>query len=429
MRKYLIAILMVIIIATSIRAQNYAYVLNGLAETLSRIDLESGQVNNNIVTLGVVPNQVVYGNDMLYVVNSLSPSLMIIDPSNNSIAAQVFMPMNSNLWNVAVDENYAYVTGLATNSVYVVDLDTRSITDTLSTGTSPEGVLVHDNRLYVTNTGFNPIDFSYGQGSISVYDLSARTELSRINVGVNPQNLLVGPDGMINVICTGDYVSHSGIVYFIDPWDLLAVDSLSLGGQPTMALGNSAGKVYVAAGGWSSDGYIYSYDGNTHQALHTDANPIEVDLGVMGLAIDSLGNLYAACQMADHVDKITEDGTIGAAYSVGDGPSSIAIIDTRTAIDDPVNIPDKIALEPAYPNPFNGSTTLTIDGLIAGEANIEIFDVTGRLVNRLSINDLGTIKHSVTWSGTDCYGNDVASGVYFARMAGTSQARKLVMIR
>ena len=431
MRKIAIIFVAIVLTAGMAYGQNYAYVLDGLAETISTIDLESGEVTNAILNLGDVPNQVIYDNQRLYVVNSMSPSLMIIDPATNTLEYEIPMPTNSNPWNVDVDEDYAYVTGMAANSVYIVNLDNGEILNTLSTGVSPEGVLVNDDRLYVTNTAFNPIDFSYGQGSVSVFNLTNNTEISRINVGKNPQNLLIGPDGMLNVICSGDYGANVGKVYFVDTWDLLAVDSLTLGGQPTVAVSDQAGIVYVAAGGWADDGYIYSYNGNTHQVLHNDSNPIEVNTGVMGLAIDSLGNIYAACQMANKVNKITSNGTVVDTYTMamGSGPASIAIIDSRTDIDDPVSIPAEIALGPAYPNPFNGSTNLTIDGNVDDDAEIEIYDITGRLVNRLSISGSGSINHTVTWSGMDCYGNDVASGIYFARLAGTAQTRKLVMIR
>ena len=122
MRKYIVSFVFLLLLSIWLSAQNDAYVINGLAETLSKIDLETGQVVNHVVTLGSVPNQVICHDEFLFVVNSFSPSLMIIDPGNNSILAEIPMPINSNPWNVAVFDNHAYITGLATSTVYVVDI-------------------------------------------------------------------------------------------------------------------------------------------------------------------------------------------------------------------------------------------------------------------------------------------------------------------
>lgn len=429
MLKYILAAFLTIICSGSSLAQNYAFVLNGLAETLSRINLETGRVDNHIVTLGAVPNQVIYHDNSLYVVNSSSASLMVIDPITNGITDEFALPTNSNPWNVDVAEGYAYVTGLAANAVYKVDLSEGLIVDTWETGLSPEGVLASANRVYVSNTAFNPVDFSYGQGSVSIYDLGSGDELSRVDVGKNPQNLIIGPDGMLNVICTGDYASFWGIVYFIDPAEMSVVDSLTIGGTPTIPVINSSGIAYVAAGGWSDNGYIYSYNCQTRTVIRGSDNPITVSKGAMGLALDSLGMIYCACQMDNVVDQLSPDGTIENSYNMGSGPSSIAIVDSRTGIEENDIIPAAVSLGSPYPNPFNNNVKIPIGGVTENNTFLEIYDITGRLVKKLSLPDRESIYNSVTWNGTGAYGQEVASGVYFVRLSGTTGMVKMVLLQ
>ncbi|RKY56991.1 MAG: hypothetical protein DRP89_00360 [Candidatus Neomarinimicrobiota bacterium] len=43
-----------------------------------------------------------------------------------------------------------------------------------------------------------------------------------------------------------------------------------------------------------------------------------------------------------------------------------------------ISIPEKFALYPAYPNPFNAATTIRFDLPEPAEANIKIYDILGR---------------------------------------------------
>jgi len=423
-------ILVIILVGAGLAlAQNSAYVINGTAETLSKINLESGQVQNHIVTLGAVPNQVICHDEMLYVVNSISASLMVINPADNSIDTDILLPLNSNPWNVAVAGGFAYVTGLATNSVYKLDLTSETVTNTWSVGQSPEGVIVSGNRLYVTNTAFDPYDFSYGQGSVSILDINNGDELERVNVSKNPQAIAVGPDGLINVICTGDYAAISGMIYFIDPWEMMAVDSLATGGFPVKFAINQAGVGFIAAGGWVNAGHVYSYDALNRNLIRGDNDPILVGTGSYGIAIDSIGNIYSVGQIANTVTQFEAEGGILDTYNVGSGPVSIAILDTRVSIKETASVPESSGLKAPYPNPFNSSVIMPFEGETGNNAIIEIFDISGRLVQKLSLMPGNSINRNVIWHGADFNGQKVVSGIYFARLAGTSRAVKMVLLR
>jgi flagellar hook assembly protein FlgD len=63
-------------------------------------------------------------------------------------------------------------------------------------------------------------------------------------------------------------------------------------------------------------------------------------------------------------------------------------------------------------------------------AEIEIYNVNGRLVRRLS-EMLSSGESSLTWDGMDDRGSRAASGVYFARVQANEEAGKgkLVLVR
>ncbi len=85
----------------------------------------------------------------------------------------------------------------------------------------------------------------------------------------------------------------------------------------------------------------------------------------------------------------------------------------------------------AYPNPFNPQTTVKFTNPSAGNVNVGVYDIHGRLIRTLVSDVMVAGEHSIVWDGHDEFGAQVASGVYFARMdAGSAQAtRKLMMVK
>ncbi len=80
-------------------------------------------------------------------------------------------------------------------------------------------------------------------------------------------------------------------------------------------------------------------------------------------------------------------------------------------------VPDAVdRLHPAYPNPFNPATTVRFTLARSGPVRVAIYDVRGRLVQRLVDAHLPAGAHERTWRGTDLAGDAVASGIYVLRL-------------
>ena len=73
-------------------------------------------------------------------------------------------------------------------------------------------------------------------------------------------------------------------------------------------------------------------------------------------------------------------------------------------------LPERIGLE-VFPNPFNASLNIRVEGKISTSAKLAIFDIGGRLVEDLSIS-----SNSIVWDGFDIDGNSAPSGLYFIRL-------------
>ncbi len=83
------------------------------------------------------------------------------------------------------------------------------------------------------------------------------------------------------------------------------------------------------------------------------------------------------------------------------------------------------------PNPFNPATVIRFSLPQPSQVEIEVYDVSGRLVKTLVHEQYVAGEHEVTWRGKDARGRNVASGVYFYSMhAGTfSSSHKMLLAR
>ncbi len=91
-----------------------------------------------------------------------------------------------------------------------------------------------------------------------------------------------------------------------------------------------------------------------------------------------------------------------------------------------LGLPEKIALHPNYPNPFNPLTEIRFDLPEASSVQLVVFDLNGREIARLVDGKLPAGYHSTRFNGSG-----LASGVYFYRLncEGWSQTQRMVILK
>jgi len=334
-----------------------AYVINSLGYTLSKINFKTDVVTQNIATTGFIPNQVVIRDSLIYVVNSGSADIHIYDKNTDTKIDSINIGGGwaRNLWAMDFSDcgRYAYLTCFAADSLFKIDLSTKSKIDSFYIGEAPAGILILEdlNKGYVCNTGFISYPGEYGQGTVAVFDTKGDSILSMINVGTNPQYLDLDEDGELYVICTGDYQSQWGKIYVIDPVSDLVKKVVEVGGSPgfrplnlgakrgvridSFDVGGSPGIIsispdrvgYLAAGGWGTDGEVYTFCTKGDSILHGFLDPLKLpgDSGVVSVTPFQDSTVYTCNFQVDNVTKIDSSGNILKSYFVGDGPQNLAI--------------------------------------------------------------------------------------------------------
>jgi len=88
-------------------------------------------------------------------------------------------------------------------------------------------------------------------------------------------------------------------------------------------------------------------------------------------------------------------------------------------------LPTQFAVQQNYPNPFNAKTLINFDLPVQSDVTISIYNIAGQLVETINGNyEAG--HQQVTWNASD-----VASGVYFAKVAtgDNAQTVKMTMLK
>ncbi|MBL4561934.1 MAG: hypothetical protein JKX79_13215 [Labilibaculum sp.] len=97
------------------------------------------------------------------------------------------------------------------NEVYVVDLNTMTVTGQVSVGAGPEKMIVSNGKLYVSNSGGNSND----DNTVTVIDVDTDQVTEIITVKSCPKDMVVDANGDVWVYCSGvpDYSNWPNVTY------------------------------------------------------------------------------------------------------------------------------------------------------------------------------------------------------------------------
>lgn len=207
--------------------KNGALVLNeGLFQQnsshLSWVNFDNNSVNNiffaevNNRPLGDTGNDIQIYDGRVFVVMNVSSTIEILSATNGKLIKQVSMLQNGIAKQpryIIFNQNKAYIS-CYDGYVDVLNLDNYEIETRIKVGQNPEQLKVSKNKLYVANSG--GLNFPNVDSTVSVIDLSTRTELIKITVGLNPGSVEVDAQGNVFVISRGDFNTISSKLNKID---------------------------------------------------------------------------------------------------------------------------------------------------------------------------------------------------------------------
>ncbi len=266
--------------------------------------LKEHLIQPDVLTTGVLPNQIVRDGEYLYIINSGDASLQRIDIKTMKTDRWYYLPQGSNPWSVAIyNGKKAFVSGWLSHTVEIVDLESGYIKSIPlpdpASGMKPYplAVTISGSRVYVAesaNDGNWPSTYK-PRGAYAVIDAEndvfIETRDSGDNECLNVQEVLVDENNRTFIVCAGDWGTTSlGKVIVMDS------SGNVIGGIP---LGNAPTKLYLHSGkGYLTDMWganIMVIDAVNPAPLRDSSNPVVLkETGfTTSIAFSPGGSIYA----------------------------------------------------------------------------------------------------------------------------------------
>lgn len=302
-------------------------VLNTLSETISRLDPATGSFTVQAAVTGTWTNRITSAANgtILLVTDSGSNEIALLDAGDLARLRTIDVGAGSNPWLArAVDASRGVASNWLKGEVRLLDLARGTAGAAIPTTPGPEGFVVLGETMFVACTNYEGAAGTYGEGRVDVVDLAAPRVVASIPVGTNPQDVLLGPDGMLHVVCTGDYsAGQPGRVDVLDPSLRAVAATVPLEGSPGRVAAGPDGAMWVAG----VTGGIQRYDPFARTVLPDPADPALRASGLSAVAADPAdGRIYVTAFEDDlliAVDAAT--GTVQEAWIVGDGPVDVLV--------------------------------------------------------------------------------------------------------
>ena len=163
----------------------------------------------NLRPVGNLLNDIKDYNDNIYMVLNGSASIEVVDDQYFQTKASI-TGFNQPRFFLPIASHTAVVSDWGQNQLYVVDLESWAIVDSVAAGAGPERMLLANGMVYVANSGAYGLD-----STVSVYDVIAfgdqagLSHVTDVTVGYGPNSLVQDVNGDVWCLAAG-YADYTG---------------------------------------------------------------------------------------------------------------------------------------------------------------------------------------------------------------------------
>lgn len=368
----------------------------------------------------------------LYILVSNSNKMEIVNPQTLVSEAIVFlddMGASSPSYFAKVDENRLYITNLTGNHVSIFNLNSRTITGSITVGNNPEGIAVSNGKAYVAINGFG------SDNKVAVIDIATDTLIETITVHDNPRQIIRDNGGKLWVLSTGNFgfdenfnynpdLETFGEIHIIDPITDTVTDVIEVGGHPSRMTFNRPSRLaYVLNTGIQ----VVDLDDKTVQSTLLNATNYYSIAFWPGESAGIFAGFAPNFSSSGRVDVLNLDGSVRRTFTAGIGPSYFQFIfDGPLTSVESEEMASNIMLEQNYPNPFNPTTQIGFSLDEATNVRLEVFSINGQRVVSLANGMFSAGSHQVQFDGIG-----MASGIYIYRLVTDRQilTRKMLLVK
>lgn len=235
-----------------------------------------------------------------------------------------------------VDDTTVIAANLLTNVAgrFTTGQSSTAIRDTVTVAPQPTAVAVTGGRAFVVSSNLDENFQPIGNGIVSAIDPATMRVVGTATMGgTNSTDISVGPDGLLYIVNTGD---------FVNPGSLTVLNGATMQVVKTVPVGVGPGAIFVDPSGMAYvSGFLFGtvvWNTKTSQFVRTPDNGICAKLadgscrGAFATTTDKAGNVYqaffgSAAQNLPPYLFVFKAGTFALTDSiaVGSGPSALTI--------------------------------------------------------------------------------------------------------
>jgi len=179
---------------------------------VSFLDLQQDAISNGVFSSanglmpGDIPFDLLRDGDVILLSVNQSSVLWVLQAYDFSVKFNILNVISPRSIAKISTHRYA-VSSFANDSLYVVDLnqDVPQVT-AIHTGKSTESMILHGNFLYVAN--WSAYGGNYDNTTVQMIHLPSLTVSGQIQVGKEPNSMVLDKNGNLWVLCSGGYMNE-----------------------------------------------------------------------------------------------------------------------------------------------------------------------------------------------------------------------------
>ncbi len=238
------------------------YSVNSYDNSIFRINLATKEIED-VVYVGSFPTHIALVNDLLFVTNSDSNSLSIIDEKKFSLIENIAVGEKPHDVKVDIKNRSIYIANSGEYRIDVISLDDK-FQYTIKLDSNPLHILPNGDDIYFLSSRVNGVSKS----SISLYNLECKKIIKKVNIkGVIIDMVLIDFEKSIFITNIED-----GCIYQINIDEERIVNKFYVGGMPNTILWNKENLLFITD---SLNNNIVIFDINKKNIVKTIKTGIE----------------------------------------------------------------------------------------------------------------------------------------------------------
>ncbi len=365
----------------------------------------------------------------VWVVDGSGDHVVVIDVATNAITHTIPVGEYPSSVVFTDDGSTALVSARDGDYVTLVKTSDYSVSDSLYVLTGSGGTYDGPGQMALCPVSKNIYALDWYADTLYEIDPDASTVLRSVDIGSSLWQLVCDPGGqyiyatdratdVVRVIDRATLTEFTTVSVGDDPW---GIDVTLDGSRLVVSCEDDSNVHIIDTSDWST----------TVVTLDAGCDPRDVDI------LDADGYAFVAGGVITATDPVyviqLSDNTLKSSIPVGGNPNCVAVQAQMTSDDVGIggDAPVVALRLECHPNPFNPQTSIAYYMPEAGEAEISVYDASGRRIAVLKNGVADAGEHVTHWDGTSDDGAGVASGVYFIRFdaLGGQKTVKAVLLK